>query len=200
MKGFSDEQLIASLLRGQKTALDELYERYARKLFVFCSNTLGSGDPQEAEDVVQEVFIRVIKSAHTFKPQKGSFRTWLYQIARNHCIDIKRRRGRFAFLRLDHQPTTEHSSDRLSLDETIPVKDENIESVMIETALHQAIRDCILALEDDEERQAILLYYIAGKVYREIAQILGKSLGTAKNRVQSAQDKVKTCLNSKGFP
>ena len=64
MKGFSDEQLITDLLQGQTTALDELFVRYARKLFVFCDNTLGTGDSQDAEDLVQDVFIQVIKAAH----------------------------------------------------------------------------------------------------------------------------------------
>jgi RNA polymerase sigma-70 factor (ECF subfamily) len=200
MRGLSDEQLIEILREGQTSALDELYERYARNLFVFCDHTLGSLDAQETEDLVQEVFIRVIKAAHTFDSTKASFRTWLYQIARNRCIDTKRRRGRFAFLRLDSQSTTATPGDHLPLEEALPALDDDIESQMIESAEGQAIRDCIRALENDEERQAILLYYLAGKVYREIADILGKSLSTAKNRVHTAQEKVKDCLARKGFP
>lgn len=200
MKGYSDEQLIEILLQGQTTALDELYARYARPLFVFCDHTLGTGDAQAAEDIVQDVFIRVIKAAHTFDPGKASFRTWLYRIARNRCIDTKRRRGRFAFLRLEQRPTADAPDDPLSLDEVLPALDEDIELQMIEADLHQAISECIQALENEEEKQALLLYYLAEKVYREIASILGKSLSTAKNRVLSAQAKVKGCLASKGYP
>ncbi len=199
MKDLSDEQLIEILLQGQTAALDALYERYSRKLFVFCDHTFGTGDAQEAEDLVQDVFIRVIKAAHTFDPTKASFRTWLYQIARNRCIDTKRRKGRFAFLRLDRLPAADTPDDHLPLEEILPALDEDIESQMIETALYQAIRDCIRALENEDERQAILLYYLARKVYREIAEILGKSLSTAKNRVHTAQEKVKACLAGKGF-
>ena len=187
----TDEQLVANLVQGDTSALDELYERYARKLFVFCDHTLGRKDSNQAEDVVQDVFIRVIKAANTFNPQKASFRTWLYRIARNRCIDLQRRVGRFAFLRLDGS---------LHLEETLPGQADPVECQTEENALQQAIRDCIQALENPEERQAILLYYLAGKVYREIAEILGKSLSTAKNRVQSAQDKVKDCLSVIGFP
>jgi RNA polymerase sigma-70 factor (ECF subfamily) len=199
MKGLSDEQLIELLLQGRTSALDELYERYARQLFVFCDHNLGAGDTDEAEDLVQDVFIRVIKAAHTFDPSKASFRTWVYRIARNRCIDTQRRRGRFAFLRLDRQLTMNTSKGQLSLDEVLPARDEDIESQVIDIALHQAIRDCIQGLENEEEKQAILLYYLAGKVFREIAEILDKSLSTAKNRVQTAQTKVKDCLSGKGF-
>jgi RNA polymerase sigma-70 factor (ECF subfamily) len=199
-KALSDEQLIEFLLQGQTAALDELYERYARKLFVFCDHTLGSGNPQDAEDLVQEIFMRVIKAAHTFDPTKASFRTWLYRIARNRCIDARRRRGRFTFLHLDQHSATDVPDDHPPLEEILPAPDENIESQIIETTLNQAIRDCIQALENEEERQAILLYYLAEKVYREIAEILGKSLSTAKNRVHTAQEKVKDCLAAKGFP
>jgi RNA polymerase sigma-70 factor (ECF subfamily) len=199
MKGLSDEQLIELLLQGRTSALDELYERYARQLFVFCDHNLGADDTDEAEDLVQDVFIRVIKAAHTFDPSKASFRTWVYRIARNRCIDTKRRRGRFAFLRLDRQAAMNTSNGQLSLDEVLPARDEDIESQVIDIALHQAIRDCIQGLENEEEKQAILLYYLAGKVFREIAEILDKSLSTAKNRVQTAQTKVKDCLSGKGF-
>jgi len=200
MKGFSDEQLITALQQGQTAALDELFARYARKLFVFCDNALGTGDSQDAEDLVQDVFIRVIKAAHSFDPTRATFRTWLYRITRNRCIDIKRKKGRFAFLRLDQQMTSDLPDEHLPLDEVLSALDEDIETQIIETALHKAIKDCIQALEHEEERDAILLYYLAGKVYREIAEILGKSLSTAKNRVMSAQEKVKVCLADKGFP
>ena len=152
-----------------------------------------------AEDIVQDVFIRVIKAAHRFDPDKASFRTWLYRIARNRCIDIQRKQGRFAFLRLDQQPMSNGQDGSLPLEELLPDQNIGIESQIEETALNQAVRDCIQALDHTEERQAILLYYLTGKVYREIADILGKSLSTAKNRIQSAQAKVKDCLAAKGF-
>jgi RNA polymerase sigma factor (sigma-70 family) len=62
----------------------------------------------------------------------------------------------------------------------------------------EAVRDCINELKNKDERLAILLYYLGGKVYREIGEILGKSTSTAKNRVQSAQDQIKRCLEAKG--
>jgi RNA polymerase sigma factor (sigma-70 family) len=76
---------------------------------------------------------------------------------------------------------------------------ENTELIVIENTLQQAINDCIAELEQAEERQALLLYYFSGKVYREIAYVIGKSLSTAKNRVNQAQKKIKRCLSEMGF-
>jgi RNA polymerase sigma-70 factor (ECF subfamily) len=84
----TDEQLVEQLQQGQTDALDELYKRYARKLYAFCYNATRSQNPQESEDLVQDVFVRVIKAAHTFNPKKASFRTWMFRIARNRCIDV----------------------------------------------------------------------------------------------------------------
>ncbi len=66
MDRLTDEQLMERLQQGQTDALDKLYGRYANKLYAFCYNTTRSKNPQDAEDLVQDVFIRVIKAAHTF--------------------------------------------------------------------------------------------------------------------------------------
>ena len=63
----------------------------------------------------------------------------------------------------------------------------------------EAVRDCINKLENEDERQAIVLYYLGDKVYKEIGEILGKSTSMARNRVKSAQDKVRRCLERKGI-
>ena len=69
---------------------------------------------------------------------------------------------------------------------------------MIQTVLVQSVRACIDEL-DGNEKQAIVLYYMGGKVYREIGQVLGRSTSMARNWVKSAQTKVKRCLEGKGI-
>jgi len=199
MDKLTDEQLMEQLQQGQTGALDELYRRYAKKLYAFCHNTTRSKSPQESEDLVQDVFVRLIKAAHTFDPQKASFRTWMFRIARNHCIDVIRRQGIVRFIPIGRRTEQNDHQEELALEDTIADPNENVERSVIKTSVMEAVRDCINELKNQDERQAIVLYYLGGKVYREIGVILGKSTSTARNHVKSAQDQVRGCLERKGI-
>ena len=199
MNQLTDEKLIDRVQHGQKAAFDELYKRYTRRLYVYCLNAIPSHHPDDAEDLVQDIFIRVIKSANTFDSSKASFRTWLYRIARNRCIDFARRESKRAITDFGSGSNPKSPEKDLDPEDQIQSLDKSIEDTLINASTIQAIRDCIKQLDNEEEKQAFLLYYLGGKVYREIAAILGKSLNTAKNRVQAAQFKVKHCLERKGI-
>jgi RNA polymerase sigma-70 factor (ECF subfamily) len=191
----SDEQLMARLQQGHTHALDELYKRYAKKLYAFCHHATRS---KNSEDLVQDVFVRVIKAAPTFNPKKASFRTWVFRIARNRCIDAARRRGKIRFVPLGRR-TGQNNREELVPEDMIVDPNEDVESAVLRAAVIEAVRDCINELDDEDEKQAIVLYYLSGKVYREIGAILGKSTSMARNRVKSAQEQVKRCLERKGI-
>ncbi|MBN1666301.1 MAG: RNA polymerase sigma factor [Anaerolineales bacterium] len=199
MQHWQDEELVQALSAGHTAALDELYARYASKLYVFCRNAIPARYAAEAEDLVQEVFLRVIKAAQRFDPAKASFRTWLYRIARNCCIDFGRRKSGVTLFSLGRSPTQTGDAQTPSLEETLPDPTVDLESQVLSAALAQTIRECIQALQDTQEKQALLLYILEDKVYREIAEILGQSLSTARNRVKAAQQQVKRCLEKRGF-
>jgi RNA polymerase sigma-70 factor (ECF subfamily) len=151
------------------------------------------------EDLVQDVFLRVCKSAHTFDPRRASCRTWLFRIARNRCIDVMRRAGRVRMLPILDRSQSEGEGGA-SVPESILVDErQDPERDAVRASILEALRACIEALSDESERQALLLYYLGGKVYREIGQILGRSTSTAKNRIQSARDALKRCLEAKGI-
>lgn len=190
----TDEQLMQRLQQGHARALDELYRRHAKPLYLFCASQTRANDP---EDIVQDVFMRVIEAADRFNPQKASFRTWLFTIARNRCIDLGRREEKASLISLDQPPhPAEHQTP---LKDMIPDERENAEQRLARTSDIEAVRDCIRRVQPNEERQALALYYLTGKALREIGEILGKSTSMAKNYVAAAQEKVKRCLERKGF-
>jgi RNA polymerase sigma-70 factor (ECF subfamily) len=193
----TDEQLMGQLQQGNAGALDELYRRHARGLYAFCRNLAPvSHDP---EDLVQDVFLRVIKSARTFDPQRASFRTWLYRIARNRCIDLARRASLVRFLPIGGKAEGDERPEETVPEDLLVDGRQDVESLVARADTIGAVRDCIDRLEHRDEKQAILLYYVSGLVYREIGEVLNKSTSMARNRVKAAQEKVKQCLESKGI-
>lgn len=86
----SDERLVACVARGDVHALSALYDRYARVVYAFAAHAIGRS---EAEEVVQEVFVRLWGRAAQFDDERGSFSTWLMAIVRYRVIDELRRQG-----------------------------------------------------------------------------------------------------------
>lgn len=194
-----DEQLMERLKQGQTDALDELYWRYARRLHAFCANMTFSRSSMDPKDLVQEVFARVLKSARSFDPKKASFRTWMFRIARNHCIDAIRRNDRIRFIPIGKKGDHADGEPKFIDEETVIDPDENVERLAIRENVVNAVHDCISKLTNEDERQAIIMYYMGCKVYREIGLVLGKSTSMAKTRVMMAQEKVRECLEKKGI-
>lgn len=196
---WTDEQLMEQLQQGQARALDTLYQRYAKRLYAFCYHSTRT-HPHDVEDLVQDVFLRVIRGADTYDPRKASFRTWVFRIARNRCIDVVRRSQIVQFTPLATGAAQDEHDGALAQEVGIVDQEQgDPESAVIGMSAIEAVRNCIAELTDPAEKQAILLYYLSGKVYREIGEMLGESTSTARNRVQSAQDKVKRCLERKGI-
>ena len=187
------------LQQGQMDALDELYRRYAARLYTFCRYTTRTLDAQDVEDLVQDVFLRVVKSARTYDARRASFRTWLFRIARNRCIDVMRRARRVQMLPILDGTEPEAEQEASVPPSILADERQDTERDVVWASVVDALRECIEALADESERQAILLYYLGGKVYREIGQVLGKSTSTAKNRIESAQGQLKRCLEGKGI-
>ena len=198
VNGLTDEVLMEQLQQGQTDALDELYRRYAKKLYAFCYHTTRSGSPQDPEDLVHDVFVRVIKAARTFNPNRASFRTWMFRIARNRCIDVMRRKGRIRMIPIGTRAEKNGTEEEFAAQDAIVAQDESVEGRAIRSSVAEAVRDCIGELKNEDEKQAIVLYYLGGKVYREIGEILGKSTSMARNRVKSAQEQVRRCLERRG--
>jgi RNA polymerase sigma-70 factor (ECF subfamily) len=198
MEKLTDEELMKLLCRGETRALDELYERYAGRLLAFCSSVYRRPGACEHDDLVQDVFLKVVRSARTFDPGKASFRTWLYTIARNRCTDAARRDATVRTIPMSAGAGEDGPGSRGPRAEEIEDPGQDPEASAIRASVVEAVQDCIDRLESDEERQAIALYYLGGNVLREVGAVLGKSTSSAKNLVDSAKAKVKLCLEKKG--
>ena len=175
----TDEELVKSLAReGGEAALATLYRTHADALFGFAVQRLG--DRGLAEDLVQEVFTRVWRRAADFDARRGSFRAWLYGIARNAVIDMERRRA-------VRPPVTE---ERDTAAEPGP---DPIEEAM----LRWQIRSALARLSPDH-REVIRLVRFEGLPLAEVAQRTGLPLGTVKSRLSYALRALRLALEEAG--
>jgi RNA polymerase sigma-70 factor (ECF subfamily) len=175
----------AALLKSLQTDPGEetmraLYRTYSSELYGFAVASLG--DRGLAEELVQEVFTRVWRHAESFDPDRASFRTWLYGIARNAIIDMKRRGA--ARPALASQPLEPDRAD---------AGDESIERAVLRWQVAAA-----LARLTPEHRQVIRLAHFQGLTLREIAEQTGVPLGTVKSRASYALRGLRLALEEMG--
>jgi RNA polymerase sigma-70 factor (ECF subfamily) len=183
-----DELLMERYQQGDARAFEILVERHQGPVFNFILRYVG--ETTAAEDVLQELFLRVVKGATTFQ-RRAKFTTWLYTIARNLCIDAKRK-ARYR--------RTE------SLD--APVDDDPESPVMGAGIAHQgpsaedSVQDArarqvlIRAMESlsPEQQEVFVLREYAGMPFQEIAEIVGCSENTVKSRMRYALENLRKVL------
>ena len=155
---------------GEVDRMGLLFERYHRKLFGFLYHMLGCADA--SEDLVQNVFYRMLKYRHTYTGE-GEFRTWMYHLARNVLADHLRKNRHAA-----------HHTDVADLAEKIgggPRADEQLQQEQEVAALHRA-----LARLSPENREVLVLSRFQELKYEEIARVLHTTEGAVKVRVHRA--------------
>jgi RNA polymerase sigma-70 factor (ECF subfamily) len=158
--------------QGDVAAFEMLFRQYEK--LVFRTAFLITGNKDEAEDILQEVFIAVWKSRHTFDPQKAKLSTWLHRITVNRCAREKRRKRPAA----------------LSLEETgvdLPDMSNHAhpEDILINKMEYERLLKAMEAL-DNRHRSVLVLRYFNDMSYQEIAEVLEVPLGTVKSRINHA--------------
>lgn len=176
--------LVARILAGEPHLYGILVERYQRRLFWACRRLLD--DPDEADDVVQEAFVRAWQHLAGFDPAYR-FYTWLYTIARNRALNVLRRRKVRGDVPLPDDGVR---------DPAAPARDAA--SARVEDAeLAAALDACRQALPDDQ-REAFDLRHADGLSYGEIARATGAPEGTVMSRLYRARERMRQCLSAKG--
>jgi RNA polymerase sigma-70 factor, ECF subfamily len=170
----TDADLLPGCRGGDEAAWRALVERYTRKVFGLAYRFTGRSD--EAEDLTQEVFVKVYQTLHRYREQDGPFGAWLMAVARNHAID-NYRRGRQERLRRTEDPLVLETAPSL---EEHPIA--GIERDERSQLLHAGLR----ALPPDL-RTPLVLCDLQGRSYDEIAAALGVPLGTVKSRINRAR-------------
>jgi RNA polymerase sigma-70 factor (ECF subfamily) len=169
-----DLSLLDRIRRGDTEGAAELFERYAPALLRFADRMLS--DRASAEEVTQEVFVKVISRAHQYDGRAG-VASWLFAIAANACRDRRRRDRRAAVVPLEAAPEPRDRS-------------ESVEAVIASTQRRRAVREALAELSE-EQREALVLARYHGMPYAEIARTLGISVGAVKTRIFRAVESLK---------
>ena len=182
-----DAQVVQAFLDGRDRAFDELVSRYQVRLLNFIYRTVG--DRERAEDLVQEVFIRIYRHLHRFDQTK-KFSTWAYTIASNLAKNELRNRSRNPLVlfqtikrhwEADHRPLQfEDSSSRP-------------DDLFRKRHLRELVEQSVSQLPE-HHRVVFVLRELEGKTYEEIAEITGCNLGTVKSRLNRARNNFATII------
>ena len=183
----SDEALVERVCRQDVRAFSQLYDRYARPVYVLAVTVL---DRAEAEEIVQEVFLRLWRKAEQFRPERGPFGAWFMTIARHQVWDVLRHLHR------------EPSLAAEVIDQLLTESGNNVSDVE-EEAWSQEVGEALLhALKGlpAEQRRALVLAYFGGLSQSSIAHHLGWPLGTVKKRIRLGLQKLRNALAARyGF-
>jgi RNA polymerase sigma-70 factor (ECF subfamily) len=177
-----DEQLMARLAMRDIKAFEALYDRYGTLVYSTALRVVG--DVQLAEDIAQEVFLRIWRRPDQYVPQRGRFVTWLLSVARNGAVDQIRMRGR----RRRHETAGEESARQLPADEG---RDPALMAQLADE--RQKVRQALTSLPA-EQRRVIEMAYYGGYTQQEIAELLNQPLGTVKTRIRLAMQKLRAAL------
>lgn len=180
----SDAALVVAIARWQHEALAEVYRRHAGAVFGLALRVLH--ERALAEDVVQEVFLRLWHAPEKFDPERGGLRSFLLAHTHGRSVDLLR----------------SEQSRRLREDRDARRAAEggyDIEHEVVDIAVAEQVRDALGALTA-EERRAIELAYFGGRTYREVATLLDQPEGTVKSRIRSGLRRLRGALQDAGAP
>ena len=179
-----EKQLITDYLDGNQEALEILIRQYLKPIYSFISRYVGSG--QEAEDITQEVFVRVWRNLKKFDQNK-SFKTWIFSVAKNASLDFLKKKKAIPFSEFDTEEGENRLTDTLADPSPLPLE-------LLEKAGMAKILNVAMEKLSPQYRMVLFLRYNDHFNFREIAESLGESLNTVKSRHRRALIKLKKLI------
>lgn len=179
MGGVSDEALLAGMASRDAAAAAAFVRRFQSRVYGLALTILG--DPDDAQEAAQEVFVRAWRHAEVYEPARGSVAPWLLTIARNVAVDARRMR-RAVPVDPSARLFVDWPADEPGPDERAAGDDDA-----------RRVRAAIAALPI-EQRRAIVLAALCGRTAREISEIEQAPLGTIKTRIRTAMLKLRAQL------
>jgi RNA polymerase sigma factor (sigma-70 family) len=190
---YSDEQLMASIGGGRTDALEALYDRHVRGAFGLAMKIVR--DPSVAEEVVQDVFVKLWSQPGIFSPERGKFAGWLLTLVHNRSVDkLRRAQSGIAGKTL---PLEVEGENGLSLADMLPDTGPSPDDAAWLNVKGDIVREALGQLPEPQ-RQAISMAYFGGLTQREIAEHLQEPLGTIKTRTRSGLQQLRRLLVRQG--
>jgi len=179
--GTPEQVLIERCQQGDKRAFDELLARYEAKVYNLAYRLMGN--PEDANDLAQEAFLRMYKALPKFRGG-SAFATWLYRIVTNLCLDeLKKRRRR---PQLVDEPLGEEEENVEPLVERVADEKASPDEVALSHERQRLVQEAIASLRR-HHRAVLVLYDLQGCSYQEIAEVLKVNVGTVKSRLNRAR-------------
>lgn len=178
----TDVRLRERLVAGDEDALAEAYDRWAALVYSLAVRI--TNDHNTAQDVTQDVFVRLWEQPQKFDPSRGGLRTWLCMLARGRALDaVRRDQARARYHALSAAQRVEHA---------------DVDEAIIWETEAKIVREAVRALPEPQ-RVAVDLAYRHGHTYREVARELNIPEGTAKSRLRSALAALANHLEAEGI-
>jgi RNA polymerase sigma-70 factor (ECF subfamily) len=181
----ADDQLVSRIAGGDAAALEALYDRYVRQCFGLALRMVK--EPGLAEEVVQEVFLKLWSRPDSYSSQKGAFVSWLLSLVHHRCVDELRKRSRTEVALDNEQP--------LSVINTKPDPQPDPSEQVWVMEQQRVVRQALVQLPENQ-RQVLELAYFGGLSQSQIAEQLSQPLGTVKTRMRMGLQNLRQLLES----
>jgi RNA polymerase sigma factor (sigma-70 family) len=181
--GAADAELLSRVAAGDRSAVDDLYQRFRRPAFALARRVLA--DDTLAEDVLQDVFLSIWRDPSGFDRARGSAASWVLTLVHHKAVDAVRREE-------SHRRRRARAEDELAL--AAPVHEAEVDDEVSGRLEADRVRTALRGLPD-AQRDALALAYYGGYTQREVAALTGAPLGTVKTRMLAGMRRLKDALD-----